>query len=131
MFGNALHMSLGPRARTPKATDLRPARRAVTRFIVGAAWVTLVAASFLAWLMSGPGSDSVSGRGAACVSFGPWRGALQRFGRRLMEAGVLLRETAAARASEKAAEFAWRVRLPRVPERGRSRRGSLQRRNVD
>jgi hypothetical protein len=70
MFGNALHMSIGPQVRTPDATDLRPARRAVTRFIVGAAWVTLVAALFLGWLMSGPGSDSVSGRGAACVSFG-------------------------------------------------------------
>jgi len=70
MFGNALHMSIGPRARAPDATDLRPARRAVTRFIVGAAWVTLLAVLFLAWLMSGPGSDSVSGRGPACVSFG-------------------------------------------------------------
>jgi hypothetical protein len=70
MFGNALHMSFGPRARRLAATGFRPARGVVTRFIVEAAWFTLVVALFLAWLMSGPDSDSVSGRGPACVSFG-------------------------------------------------------------
>lgn len=70
MFGNALHMSIGARARRLDAAGFRPAGGGVTRFVVEAAWVTVVTALFLAWLMLGPGSDSVSGRGAACVSFG-------------------------------------------------------------
>jgi hypothetical protein len=70
MFGNALHMSIGARARRLDAAGFRPAGGGVMRFAVEAAWMTVVAALFLAWLMSGPGSDSVSARGAACVSFG-------------------------------------------------------------
>ena len=70
MFGNALPMSIGLRARRLDATGFRSARGVVSRFIVEAAWFTLVAALFLAWLMSAPDSDSVSGRGPACVSFG-------------------------------------------------------------
>jgi hypothetical protein len=70
MFGNALHMSIGARARGLDAAGFRPAGGGVMRFVVEAAWTTVVAALFLAWLMSGPGSDSVPGRGAACVSFG-------------------------------------------------------------
>ena len=42
----------------------------VTRYIAEAAWFALAAALFLAWLMSGLHSDSVSGRLPACVSFG-------------------------------------------------------------
>ena len=70
MFGNALHMSIGPRARRLGATGFRPARGSVMRYIAEAAWFALAAALFLAWLMSGLHSDSVSGRGPACVSFG-------------------------------------------------------------
>ncbi len=79
-----------------------PARGGVTRFIVEAAWVTLVVALFLAWLMSGPGSR-FRFRGAerpASVSAAAGRSAAIQ--RPPTEARVFLRETAAARASERA-----------------------------
>ncbi len=69
MFGNVLHVSIAGRAGGHETDRHRTTPGAIARFIAEAVWNAHVAALFFGWLMSGPVSDSVSGRGAECVAF--------------------------------------------------------------
>jgi hypothetical protein len=70
MFGNALHALVGAQAPRLDARGQRQRPAALAGFVVEAAFVAVVAALFLGWLMSGRALDSLSGRGPQCVSFG-------------------------------------------------------------
>ena len=68
MLRNALHASIGARARRPDATGLGSSPAAIARFIAEAAFAALVVALFIGWLISRP--DLAAGRGSECMSLG-------------------------------------------------------------
>jgi len=70
MFGNALLYSIGVRAHRPEANGRRLTPKGLASFAIEPLWVVVVGALFFGWLMSRQGSDSSSGRGPECVSFG-------------------------------------------------------------